>query len=268
MAIVELPVTILNDAELIDLGGRMDGAIGRLLPSHPWLGPLVTDVRTQITAMNLSRGRELGSELTDDLAAADVARDQVFLEFRTGLDYFRQKPDVAKRTAAENLLALIRRRDYSLQVLGDREQSVQLKALLADLATPAAQADLTTLGLTVEVTTLQQRQQAFDTLVDQRETADTVKKQIPALLSVRALLREDVSLIRDSLASAERREPATYAALAAEISEHITSVSTTAHARRTRRTGDNNPPPPPPNPNPGPNPNPIPTPPPPSPGSP
>jgi hypothetical protein len=120
--------------------------------------------------------------------------------------------------------------------LGDWRRG--LKALLADLATAEAQADLTTLGLTAEVTTLVQTQQAFDALVEQRGPEDKAKKDIPSLPVVRELLREDVSVIRESLASGERRLPGTYAALAADLSVHITSTVAAARARRTRRTTD------------------------------
>jgi hypothetical protein len=230
MAIAELPATILDDEELIALGGQMVSGIGRLAAGDGWFGPLAADVRMQIAAMNMSLVRDRASDLTPQIKAADAARDQAFLVLRAGLEFNQLKPEVAKRTAAENLLALIRNRDYSLQDLGLQDESVKLKALLADLAKAEAQTDLATLGLTAEVTTLDQTQKAFDALVDQRGPDHKSKKDIPSLPVVRELLRENVSVIRESLASGERRLPDTYAALADDISVHITNPAPTPSA--------------------------------------
>lgn len=247
MPVEILPVTILNDPELIDLGGRMAAAITRTLPNDAWFASLATDLASQIQAMNVSRARQSGSNLTDDINDADEARDQAFLAFRAGLDFLRLKPDAALQTAAENLLALVRSRGYSLQNLGDREQSMELNALLADLAGAAAAANVMTLGLTAEVDALRQAQQTFDDLVNQR-AAEESGVDIPSLPVVRALLREDLSVARNDLAFAERRDAATFSGLAEEISEHITDVVATARARRTRGEGAAAPPasPPPP----------------------
>jgi hypothetical protein len=249
MAVADLPITILNDPELIDLGGHLKSAIGRHAPQHPWFGLLGADIQTQIAAVNLSSGRPTGNSFTEALAAADAARDQAYIQFRSGLEYFRQNDDPAKRTAAENLLAHVRTRDYSLQRLGDREQSVQLRALLGDLSAAAAQADLALIGLAGEVAKLRQKQADFDALVVQRELQDVQHKEIPSLPVVRDLLRQDLALTQASIAFVERLDASTFGALAAEASEHITSAVATARARRTRQASKAESPPAPPTPN-------------------
>lgn len=245
MPVENIPVTILNDPELIDLGGRIAGAITRTLPDHVWFKPLADDLQLQIQGMNRSRARQAGSDLTDNIGDADAARDKAFLTFRAGLEYFQLKDNPAQQAAAENLLALVRTREYSLQNLGDREQSVELNALLGDLAETSAVADVTTLGLTAEVTAMTQTQQAFNDFVNQR--AAESDDDIPSLPVVRALLREDLAVARNDLAFAERLDAASLGGLAEEISSHITDVVATARARRTREQGGNDassPPPP------------------------
>ncbi len=239
MAIADLPVTILNDPELIDLGGRMAGPIQRTMPNDTWFGPLSTDIQSQIQAMNISRGRQSGSDLTDDIRNADVARDDAFLTLRAGLEFFQRKPEPLG-SGAGRLLDIIRNREYSLQNLGDSEESVELNALLSDLDTPAAQADLTTVGLTTEIDALQQAQQTFDNLIAQRAIEES-GEEIPSLPAVRKFLREDLAVLRDDLAFAERRDPVIFGALVQEVSQHITDVVAIARARRTRQESEEEP---------------------------
>ena len=130
-------------------------------------------------------------------------------------------------------MQLLRRRDYSMQNLSDREQTVELNALLEDLSERSPQHDLSTVGLSSEVETLRQMQQRFVELVDQR-AAEEASRQLPSLRTVRRLLREDLAATVVSLNFVERRDPGSFAGLVESVSEHITEVVANARARRTR----------------------------------
>ncbi len=241
MAIADLPVTILNDIELIDLADRLAPSILNRLPNDTWFGPLVADMQSQVSSMNLVLGRTFGSDLTADINNADTARDDAFLTLRMGLEFLERRPEPVG-SAAARLLEIVRNRDYSLQALGDREETVQLKALLGDLDQPAAQADLMTVGLSADVEAMRQAQQTFDDLIAQR-AAEEAGEELPLLRTVRGYLRQDLEVLRNDIASAERRDPVIWGDLATEMSQPITEVVAMARARRTREKNEQEQPP-------------------------
>ena len=233
MPVADLPVTILSDAELLDLARRVSAAIESSHAEHSWFGPIAQEVNAQIQQMNSVRNRQTGSELTDHIREADEQRDKSYMAFRTGLAFRELGNDPTQSAAASNLLQLLRRRDYSLQNLSDRDQTVELNALLDDLSESSAQNDLSTVGLTAEFETLRRTQQEFVDLIDQR-AAEEASRQLPQLRIVRGLLREDLTVAVASLTFAERRDPGTFTSLVEAVSEHIIEVVANARARRTR----------------------------------
>ncbi|MCA9213505.1 MAG: hypothetical protein KDB27_10595 [Planctomycetales bacterium] len=237
MTVADLPVTILNDAELLDLARRVSAAIANSHPEHSWFGRIVEQLNSQIQEMNTVRNRQTANDLTEDIRKADEHRDKAYLAFRAGLEFREFSDDPNQATAATNLLQLLRRRDYSLQALSNREQTVELTALLNDLSDSSAQDDLSTVGLVAEAETLSQTQKAFDELVDQR-AADEASRQLPPLRTARGLLREDLTVTVVSLNFAERDDPETFTSLAEAVSEHIMEVVANARARRTRNDAE------------------------------
>ena len=237
MPVVDLPVTILNDAELLDLARRVSAAIASSHAEHNWFGSIVEEVNSHIKEMNSVRNRQTGSELTDNIRIADERRDKAYLALRTGLEYRELSNDVNHATAAENLLQLLRRRDYSLHNLSDREQTVELNALLDDLSSSSAVNDLSTVGLATESEKMRLAQQAYVDLVDQR-AAEQASRQLPSLRLVRRFLRDDLTTAVVSLNFAERRQPEEFTTLVESVSEHIVEVVANARARRTRHESD------------------------------
>ena len=233
MPVAELPATILNDAELLDLARRVSAAIEASHAEHSWFGPIAEDIGAQILAINSVRNRQTGSELTEDIRQADERRDKAYLAFRTGLEFRELSDDPSVASAATDLMQLLRRRDYSMQNLSDREQTDELNALLEDLSERSPQDDLSTVGLSSEAETLRQMQQRFVELVDQRATEEA-SRQLPSLRTVRRLLREDLSATAVSLNFVERQDPGLFTSLVEAVSEHITEVAANARARRTR----------------------------------
>ncbi|MCA9218461.1 MAG: hypothetical protein KDB27_35575 [Planctomycetales bacterium] len=183
--------------------------------------------------MNALRNRQTANELTESIREADEYRDKAYLALRTGLEFRGLSHNPSQITAAFNLLKLLRRRDYSLQNLSNRDQTVELTALLEDLQDSSAQSDLATVGLTAEAETLRQAQQGFVDLVDQRAEGEG-SRQLPSLRSVRGLLRDDLTIAVVSLNFAERRDSESFSILVNAVSEHITEVVANARARRTR----------------------------------
>ena len=240
MPVADLPVTILDDAELLDLARRLSAAIGSSQADHGWFGPIVDDVHSQIQDMNAVRNRQTGSDLTESIREADERRDKAYLMFRTGLEFRELSDDGNQSTAATNLLQLLRRREYSMQRMSDRDQTVELNALLGDLSDSSAQNDLSTVGLTAEADALRQAQQVYVNLIDER-AAEEGSRQSPSLRTVRSLLREDLIVAVFSLNFAERRDPAQFTELVESVSEHVTEVVANARARRTREANDSSP---------------------------
>ncbi|MCA9203875.1 MAG: hypothetical protein KDA59_12545 [Planctomycetales bacterium] len=236
MAVADLPVTILSDDELIGLGGHTVSTIRRLIPDHPWFAPLVDDVERQIADMNVATGRDPASGFAENVAAADEARDAAYLELRATVEYRTVVGTAEQLNAAGRLQAMIRRREYSLHSLANQRQSVETKALLQDLSSTPVQADLTTLNLSAVVEQLRTTQSAFDSLIEQREASEEVKRtSTPSVRLARALLRDDLATIRQSLVTAQRLFAPQFDTLAGELSQHITNAVATARARITRK---------------------------------
>lgn len=240
MAVADLPVTILDDNELVDLTSGCSGAVDGFAGDKAAFTEVVADARAQVTTLNAVQVRQSGSNYTELLAAADDARDKAYLRFRNKITDALLDDGPPVVAAAERIEAILRARGFSLQDEPDSDQSVLSEALFQDLDNPQSTADLTAIDATDRLATWQTRQQEYAALEAdaKKAAADKEQNKLPPIKDVRRLLRFDLALLRNTLELWERRHPDTHGALAAECSEHIAAAVATARARRTREQNE------------------------------
>ena len=55
MPVLDLPVSILNDPELLDVSRRMSTSIQSTHAEHPWFGPVAEEIDARIQELNSVR---------------------------------------------------------------------------------------------------------------------------------------------------------------------------------------------------------------------
>ncbi len=238
--VAKLPVTILDDDETIDLTGRFSLALTQFDPGHVWFSLVVADLDEQSGLMAQVRARDRASQLTAAIQAKDDERDDLLGRIKRKCVFLAGEPVVEPKAAAERVLAAMALRNLPKSKMGDTEQTVRVNELLGDFAGAALTADITLLGLTALVAELNQRQQEFEQLIGQRaaEQSPPDEEKLPSTREVREHMQESLSVVRNDLALAARRNEATYGSVAALVSGHIDEIVAKARARRTREAGD------------------------------
>ncbi|NJL18826.1 MAG: hypothetical protein HC901_00415 [Bdellovibrionaceae bacterium] len=114
---------------------------------NPALVPLAEAFSNACQDLNRALRRTSTDALRAKREAADSARDRLFAGLQSHIDGDTDHFDPTQAEAANRLIAIFDRRATGLIRLSYDEQTAELDLLFKDLATPAAEADLASLGL-------------------------------------------------------------------------------------------------------------------------
>lgn len=199
---------------------------------------LIARISEYFAAYDAALNRKKVNPLTIKLEGLDTQRDYRFLGLRNSAEALTFHWDEAIKEAAENIVEVIRRNGWTMHRSGYTTQSAGINALMSELAKEPAATDVATTSLGEWVTQLDNSQKAFEATSAEREELDA--KDQPILTTTRKQLNADLQSSLNYLESmAQFNKTAELEDLIDTINEIITSVTSSARARKTRRESTN-----------------------------
>ncbi|MBR8536523.1 hypothetical protein KDU71_13195 [Carboxylicivirga sediminis] len=181
--------------------------------------------------------RQKVNPLTKEMEAIDFQRDELFMGLRTSAEALTYHWDASTKEAAYALVEIIRRNGWTMHRSGYAEQSAAFNTLLSEIKKEPATTYLATTNLGEWIARIDQCQQEFETVSTKREELDAKDK--PLLTITRKQLYEDLLASLRYLESMAMFSPNTeITTLINTINEIISSVTSSARARKTRRDSE------------------------------
>lgn len=155
------------------------------------LKAVMTDVESLSAALTTAIKSD---KVTSPLDEADIARDEAVKNLSDALNGYAALPIPAKKTAAQNLLAIFQKYGKSITTKNYAEESSLIESLLEDFSAEEAKANIETLeGVGEIIKSLRSAQDSFNKANDEfthasvtkGQSASSVKKPLLEVLNTR-----------------------------------------------------------------------------------
>lgn len=240
MPIKRFPRYAMRPAELAGMAVELD-AITKKIPAG---APLLPEVQTDLSAIVVNLVDRVGEKarniFTGPLFETDEERDTTHTGLRwliKGLCYHLD-PEVA--SAARIIYPLFEKHDTQLADLPYQEESLHLKALIADMKAPEILAQLQKLGLEQQFNKLVSVQERFDQLSEERTNANAANN-LPPLSQFVAPIRRCFNEMFRVIDILERRDQAVFGPIVEEINQLINQQTAKVRHRMTRKANEESP---------------------------
>ena len=227
--LTKLPITLLTSGELLTTADRLISAIEK---------PLTTVLKTRIDKAREASGqlakalnKDRSSDFTPKLSEADQQRDNAYRSLRYAILSASYRPDEKLKSAAVELLDILKRHHSTLYDLGYIAQSAEMKSLRSELEqnkTTLEQAALQPL-----MTEMTEAMESFDSLYQEKLDVES-GTNLPLVSETRAALAKQLNLLFGHLEIMLEDEQEGIAELVEKFNEVISDTMTTVRARQTR----------------------------------
>lgn len=174
----------------------------------------------------------LKNTLIDDVVAADVVRDDLYIVFRDLISAYKRRKTTEIRSAYEKLWNLIEKAGTTLYVLGYNEQSGKLAALFDELDQEEYQEAMKQLNIVSVYQELKQSPVDFQTIYDERLSQEA-DLNYPTLKEARARIIPHINSLLSVIDVLVELEPKKYQQLADKLSTITKQVMAAARSRKT-----------------------------------
>lgn len=198
------------------------------------LVPFKTKVEAAFAEFDKSLKRDMKDSFTDDLEAADAARDDRHIGFRMYVEAAGYRASADWQAASERIMEVIRRYGTDAWRKGYATESAAINNLLGDLAEEPLATDVATIEANSWKGELEQAQQAFEAIYEER-----LKQEKEDIMPIRSSRKALVEALRNLLSMMElqqqvnNNEPLT--SIISSTDELIGTTMTTARAEQTRK---------------------------------
>ena len=175
----DIPLSVLSIESKLDFAIKCVNLIRARHARDVLFASTLANLEDSIQQATLSVARSYKQALTQEIGEADQKRGRCFILFRRHIEaeQFNDEDD-NKRQASDLLMKIIRAHGTQLHRGGMSAESALLVSLFKDMESANAKAALETLGLTASMDKLQQAQNTFLQLQEQRDTLE-LSKEIP-----------------------------------------------------------------------------------------
>ncbi|HEX3009682.1 MAG TPA: DUF6261 family protein [Bacteroidales bacterium] len=233
--------SILTPEEVYTSGMRINSIINTHIKEDPFLVKIDILVKATLKRLSEALGRSIDPTAVKLLNGKDNTRDDRFFTFRDFCKAFVLDPDPALSSAANSIVALIREIGWRLYSEGYAAETAALDALFQRLATEPLASAVTTLNATSRLAALKAAQTDFETTFNTK--VDTkAKETYPLIRKARIdVVRYQAAMLSyiDILAELDG---GVFITASNKIDEVIVEFQTMAHARKTKKEKEENPP--------------------------
>ncbi len=230
---IPINFSILSDDERISITKRIAAKLAIITmeqdPMMPKINGIITEKGEQL---NRAIGRTRINELTEDINSNDDIRDENLQFIYNVAKLNSKKSNSLIREAAELILALYIQAEISLK--NNTEESEGVIRFLTSIATPEGEAAIAALRINDEITAIEESNNRYITLVDERITLDTADST-PRLTPSRRELSKELNFLEDYFAFQKRQGSALHIDLIEQINGPISEIMAIAKARETRK---------------------------------
>lgn len=228
---------LLSSEEFYTLCQRIIEVIENSSLEENFKTAILTRIKQHFSAFNEAIHHQKTNPLTVRSGQLDQKRDGLFIGFRTYNEAMSYHWDEEIKAAADFILEVIRRHGWSLHRKGNTAQSASLNSLFGELQKEPATTHVTKAGAGEWLSQLIQSQQEYQTISVQREELDAVEK--PTIVSTRKKVYNDLQSTLNYMDSqASFNSNVELDDTIGTINEVITSVTSSAKARRTRQESE------------------------------
>ncbi len=230
---IQINFSILSDDERISITKRIATKLASITmeqdPMLPKINGIITEKSEQL---NRAIGRTRINELTEDINTNDHIRDENLQFIYNVAKLNSKKSNPLIRKAAELILALYIQAEISLK--NNTEESEGIIRFLTSLATVEGQAAITALRINDEITAIEESNNRYIALIDERITLDT-SDSTPRLTPSRRELSKELNFLEDYFAFQKRQGSELHIGLIEQINGPISEIMAIAKARETRK---------------------------------
>ena len=182
----------LTNAGLLSFAQSLDALLAPIgetisLIYNPFKQTLSVCVETSANAL----AKQVAQQQTEELAAADLKRDNLFRGVKYMVQAYLLYPDTEKQEAAKELEKVVAKIGWHLNREGYDKQSALTKTLLKELTGKQANR-IALLGMTEYVDLLNTAQTGFDILRQEQLEQQAEMEQISSMTAVRGNLEQSI----------------------------------------------------------------------------
>ncbi len=175
--LLKLHQSRLNNAEALQYHSQIRAEIATDAAVETALGAALTAYDVLLSEVDAAFGLDEGSLLTEQVAAADAARDRIVTGLKKHCETMTYHPQAAMSEAAELLIAAMEHFGDRLPTQTYNAESASVDGLLSNFASrPDLSAALTTIGADMWIPFLTTAQANFEALYAQRTTEKAAEK--------------------------------------------------------------------------------------------
>jgi len=233
----KLRTSLLLPAELAETTASYLRLIAEAELAEPFIARITTLLTEDLTMLNSAITAVRLNNYVEDVSLADAIRDDLFIGFRDTVDAYARRRDETLLEAYQKIWQLIEKAGTMLYTAGYAEQSGKLEALFAQLDKPTNQEAITLLNATGIYAELKTAQASFTSIYRTRLEADTTI-DYPTLRDAKSRIVLHINALLNALYIIHETEPATYDALIEQIDAATAAIMSTARARKSRSTNE------------------------------
>lgn len=238
MAVKSLPTSLLTPGELASFVKGVYSILKLIPQDDRFSVKLVLEEAANEVAELEKFSKLKGINIfTNPLLDADMKRDSIYVGL---LRFLRGAKELKIETIANFshvLYRLFEQHNPKLYKASYANESHHLNALLLDLSKDEFQEAIGKLNLTQSIADLKQAQADFEALYVNK-VGNKAADNWPQLVELITPIRERITELLVCLGIAERHSPENYTQKVEEINQMVTEYNAKAHARKTRKSGD------------------------------
>ncbi|MDX2303765.1 MAG: DUF6261 family protein [Microscillaceae bacterium] len=232
--IENISTSLLEAEELMTLASRIQKLIQEVKLNNAYVESALRLLQGDIDALNAALTRDKASALTLSVQERDKRRDKAFIGLRTAIEAYTHHLEDEPSALAEKLLAIFRKYGTRLHREGYSIQTAKMKMLIADLELPENLKILQNMHADFWLETMKQENEAFESLVKERNTEQSFKISAQAQ-EQKFVLGNRLNKLLDMLELAEEGgEAPELKPVLAQVNEAIVQSMSTARSRKTR----------------------------------
>lgn len=220
-------------AELAETANKYVAINANLSTTDPFIARITGLITNDIIQLNQAITAVRVNKLVDDVAAADAARDDLFIGFKDLIDAYKRRTSQTLKDAHAQIWPIIQQAGTRLYLLGYTEQSGKMEALFDELDKAENLAALAAMHADGLYEELKQAQEDFVTIYNNRLNEDTLKNY-PTLKEAKSKTTPHVNILLDALAILEETEPGVHDTLINQMNSITTEIMAVARARKSR----------------------------------
>jgi hypothetical protein len=224
----------LKPEEILAFWYRLLALLQSLIPDDDYLAAIYNRLEEIAGKLSAALGVIRGSKYTIMLAERDGKRDQLFVGFRDYVNAFTYHFDELIVQAARLLQALIEVRGVTLYKYSYAAETSQLNGLFEDLKNPEAQQAIALIKAEFWVEALQQAQQDFEALYQQK-VATEAGQDLPQINESKQELIRNLDRLLIYIESQAEIKAEKYQPVVKKIDEVIADMMSSARARKSKR---------------------------------